>query len=99
MLRAQLIGNIGTEPEMKYTAAGQSLLTFSVASNYRTKNQSGEWVDKAEWVRCTVFGKRASTSTRAHGYSSTVGWKHARGRTATGSQWPAWRSRQTRLSS
>jgi single-strand DNA-binding protein len=61
MLRAQLIGNIGTEPEMKYTAAGQSLLTFSVASNYRTKNQSGEWVDKAEWVRCTVFGKRAET--------------------------------------
>jgi single-strand DNA-binding protein len=61
MLKAQLVGNIGTEPEMRYTAAGQSLLTFSVASNYRTKNQAGEWVDKAEWVRVTVFGKRAET--------------------------------------
>src|SRR3954467_9681346 len=61
MIKATIVGNIGTEPEMRYTAAGQSLLAFSVASTYRTKNQAGEWVDKAEWVRCTVFGKRAET--------------------------------------
>jgi single-strand DNA-binding protein len=61
MLKAQLVGNIGTEPEMRYSQDGSGILKFSVASNYRTKDSSGEWQDRVEWVRCTVFGKRAET--------------------------------------
>lgn len=67
MLKAVLIGNIGAEPDMKYTPAGQALLQMNVASNYRVRSQSGEWTDKVEWVRVTVFGKRAeSLSTLLH---------------------------------
>lgn len=61
MLTAQIIGNIGGDPEMKYAASGTSTLRFNVASNYRARNQSGEWEDRTEWVRVMVFGKRADS--------------------------------------
>jgi single-strand DNA-binding protein len=59
MLKVQVIGNIGSEPEMKFTANGTATLRFSVASNGRVKNQAGEWGDRTDWIRCTVFGQRA----------------------------------------
>jgi single-strand DNA-binding protein len=59
MLKVQVIGNIGSKPEMKFTANGTATLRFSVASNGRVKNQAGEWEDRTDWVRCTVFGQRA----------------------------------------
>lgn len=61
MLHAQIVGNVGNEPELKYSASGSALLRFNVASNYRVKSQSGEWEDRTEWIRCTVFGQRAET--------------------------------------
>lgn len=61
MLTANLIGNIGSEPEMQFTPDGRGRLRFNVACNYRGKNQANEWEDKTEWVRCTVFGARAET--------------------------------------
>src|SRR4051812_7887651 len=61
MLKAMLVGNIGSDPDMKYTANGDGRLTFNVASNGRRRDQSGAYVDETTWVRCTVFGKRAET--------------------------------------
>ncbi len=61
MLNASAIGNLGGEPEMKYSASGAPFLRFNVATNGRVRNQSGEWEDRTEWVRCTVFGQRAET--------------------------------------
>lgn len=61
MLKAQVIGNLGSDPEMKYAASGSPLLQMNVASNFRVRSQSGEWEDKTEWVRVTVFGKRAES--------------------------------------
>jgi single-strand DNA-binding protein len=61
MLKAIVVGNIGSEPETKYTADGRAILTFSVASNYRAKNGQGNWDDFVEWIRVTVFGKRAES--------------------------------------
>jgi single-strand DNA-binding protein len=59
MLKAQAIGNIGSDPEMRYSPSGTAFIRFNVASNGRTRNQSGEWEDKTEWIRVTVFGQRA----------------------------------------
>lgn len=61
MLNAQIIGNIGGDPEQKYAASGNATLRFNVASNYRAKGQDGEWEDRTEWVRVMVFGKRAES--------------------------------------
>ena len=58
MLQAILTGNIGNDAEQKYTAQGTALLRFNVASNYKEKNQSGEYEDRVEWVRCTLMGQR-----------------------------------------
>lgn len=61
MLKCLLVGNIGSEPEMRYSSAGNPFLRFSVASNGRVRDQSGEWKDETTWVRVTVLGKRAET--------------------------------------
>jgi single-strand DNA-binding protein len=61
MLKATIIGNLGNDPEMRYSAAGAAFLRFNVASNYRARSPEGEWQDKTEWVRVTVFGQRAES--------------------------------------
>ena len=59
MLKAALIGNLGGEPDLRYSPDGRPYLRFTVACNYRTRDQGGEWRDATEWVRATVFGQQA----------------------------------------
>jgi single-strand DNA-binding protein len=61
MLQASIIGNLGSDPEVRYSANGTPMLRANVASNYRTRTPEGEYEDKTEWVRLTVLGKRAET--------------------------------------
>jgi single-strand DNA-binding protein len=61
VLKATIIGNLGGDPEMRYSASGSPLLRFNVASNYRTRTPEGEYQDRTEWIRVTVFGQRAET--------------------------------------
>ena len=61
MLKATLIGNLGNDPEMRYSASGSPFLRFNVASSYRTRDAGGEWQERTEWVRVTVFGQRAES--------------------------------------
>ena len=61
MLKASVIGNLGNDPEMKYSANGAPFLRFNVASNFRARTPEGQWEDRTEWVRCTVFGQRAES--------------------------------------
>lgn len=61
MLSLSVIGNLGSDPDLKYSANGSPLLRVNVASNYRTRTAEGEYQDKTEWVRVTVIGKRAET--------------------------------------
>lgn len=64
MLKAQTIGNIGADPELKYSASGSPFLRMNVAANYRSRNQAGEWEDRTEWVRVSVIGQRAETLSK-----------------------------------
>ena len=61
MLQATLTGNVGNDPELKYSANGAAFLRFSVANNYRVRNDQGEWDEAVEWIRVTVFGQRAES--------------------------------------
>ena len=54
-----LIGNVGRDPEMKYTPAGQVVTSFSVASNHKYRTASGEQREDVEWFSCQAWGKLA----------------------------------------
>ena len=58
--KVMIIGNLGRDPEMRYTPTGKPVTQFSVAVNQSTKNQqTGEWIEETDWFRVSVFGDRA----------------------------------------
>ncbi len=52
-------GNLTRDGELRTTQSGTSILRFGVAVNERRRNQNGEWEDYANFVDCTMWGKRA----------------------------------------
>ncbi len=57
--KVMLIGNLGKDPEVRYTASGMAVASFSIATTDRIKNKSGEYEDKTEWHNITLWGKQA----------------------------------------
>ena len=63
--RCILSGNLTRDPELRSTAGGTSVLSFSIAVNDRRKNsQTGEWEDYPNFVDCAMFGARAEAVGR-----------------------------------
>lgn len=56
-----IVGNLGTEPEMRYIASGQAVTKFNVASNRSYRNSDGQTVKETIWFRITVWGKQAES--------------------------------------
>jgi single-strand DNA-binding protein len=54
-----LIGNLGRDPELRYTAGGQPVASFSVATNERWNDREGKPQERTEWHRIVVWGKTA----------------------------------------
>lgn len=52
-----VIGNVGRDPEMRYTPSGQAVTSFSVASNRRYRTSDGEQRDETEWFNVSAFGR------------------------------------------
>ena len=60
LCKVMIIGNLGSDPEMRYTPNGRAVTQFNVAVNQSTKNQqTGEWVEETDWFRISVWGDRA----------------------------------------
>ncbi len=60
-----LVGNLGRDPELKYTPQGTPVCTFSLATNERRKDtQGGEPKDVTTWFRVTLWGKQAETAAQ-----------------------------------
>lgn len=58
--RTVIGGNLTRDPELRTTQGGNPVLSMSVAVNDSRKNPStGEWEDYANFIDCTLFGKRA----------------------------------------
>ena len=58
--RVNLMGNLGADPEVRHTAAGDAVANIRVATNYtKTDRQTGKKTQHAEWHRCVVFGSLA----------------------------------------
>ena len=54
-----LVGNIGKDPEVRYTPSGVALAKFSLATNERFKDKSGEWQDRTEWHNVVAWQRLA----------------------------------------
>lgn len=54
-----LVGNLGRDPEMRYTPSGQAVTNFSVAVDDSYTNNSGERVERTIWFRISTWGKLA----------------------------------------
>ncbi len=54
-----LIGNLGSDPELKYTPNGTAVATFSIATNERWKDKEGNFKDHTEWHRIVAWRKLA----------------------------------------
>ena len=52
--RVQLIGNLGKDPEVKYTPQGTPVAKLTIATNERFKDKAGEWQDRTEWHNVVV---------------------------------------------
>jgi single-strand DNA-binding protein len=59
-----LVGNLGVEPEVRYSADGKPVVSCRVASNYRKRDaETRDWVDATNWYRVTTFGRLAERLT------------------------------------
>lgn len=56
--KTTIIGDIGRDPEMRYTPAGKPVTNFSVAT-YKKYQKAGEWVTETIWFRVSVWGNMA----------------------------------------
>jgi single-strand DNA-binding protein len=54
-----LLGNLGKDPEVKYTPSGMAIARFTLATNERFKDKEGNWQDKTEWHNLVAFQRTA----------------------------------------
>ena len=58
-----LIGNLGQDPEARFTPQGTAVCNLSIATNESWKDQNGEMQDRTEWHRVVMYGRMAETAT------------------------------------
>ena len=59
-----IVGNLGRDPELRYTAQGTPVCTFSVATNEKRKDKNGEMQDHTTWFRITLWNRQAETASQ-----------------------------------
>jgi len=57
--KAILIGNLGADPEIRYTQSGTQVATFRIATTERWKGQNGQVQENTEWHKIVAWGKLA----------------------------------------
>jgi single-strand DNA-binding protein len=58
-----LIGNLGKDPEVKYTPSGMAVARFSLATTDRVKDKEGNWQDRTEWHNLVAFQRTAEIAS------------------------------------
>ena len=59
-----LVGNLGRDPELRYTPQGTPVCNFTVATNEKRKDRAGEMQDVTTWFRVTLWGRQAETASQ-----------------------------------
>ena len=78
-----ILGNLGADPELRYTSNNQAVTSLSVATNERWTNAKGEAQERTEWHKVIVFGRTAENCANYLKKGSSV---HVEGRLQT-RQW------------
>ena len=94
--KAMIIGNLGRDPEMRYTPNGQAVTQFTVAVNRNYKDANGEWKEETEWFRVVAWGPLAERTAEylrkgrkvyVEGRLQTRNWEARTGRSTTPRSW------------
>lgn len=59
-----LVGNLGKDPELRYTPQGTPVCSFTMATNEKRKGASGEMQDTTTWFRITLWNKQAENASK-----------------------------------
>lgn len=59
-----IVGNLGRDPELRYTPQGTAVCSFTLATNERRRDKSGEFQDITTWFRVTLWGNQAETASK-----------------------------------
>lgn len=62
--RIILVGNLGRDPELRYTPQGNAVCNFSIATNEKRRDKAGEFQDVTTWFRVTLWGKQAENASK-----------------------------------
>ena len=57
--KMMIIGNLGADPELRYTPSGKAVTNLRVAVNDRSRGPDGEWVEDTLWIRVEVWEQQA----------------------------------------
>ena len=57
-----LVGNLGQDPESRFTPQGTAVTNLSVATNESWKDQNGDTQERTEWHRVVMYGRMAETA-------------------------------------
>ena len=60
--KAILIGNLGKDPELRYTPSGQAVASFSIATTRKWRDNEGQSQEQTEWHNIIVWGKQAENA-------------------------------------
>ena len=86
--KVQLIGNLGKDPEVKYTPSGTAVAKITLATNERFKDKDGQWQDRTEWHNVVLWQRLAEIAGE---YLKKGGKVYVEGRLQTRS----WDDKQT----
>lgn len=59
-----IVGNLGRDPELRYTPQGTAVCNFSMATNEKRRDKSGELQDITTWFRITLWGRQAENASK-----------------------------------
>lgn len=59
-----IVGNLGRDPELRYTPQGTPVCTFSIATNERRKDKSGAQQEVVTWFKITAWGRQAEVAAQ-----------------------------------
>ena len=60
--KVTILGNLGSDPEVRFAKNGTAIANFNVATTDRWKDATGAKKEKTEWHRVVIFGKQAETA-------------------------------------